>query len=211
MKSILVLEKPKAGETELATLLAQQYEQAQLIQKTSRKEARQIISRLAPELAVLDIELLDGQAPEFISSLLTMSPRTTCIVVAFENQHEKIFRALKAGAKGYLYKNNIEDQLLKHLDKILNNQPDVSPAVAYQMIGYFHKQPELPDDMVLSARETEILSLIASGKKRAEVAEKLHISLNTVATHIKAIYRKLDISSQSEATLEAIRRGLIKK
>ena len=79
------------------------------------------------------------------------------------------------------------------------------------MLGYFHKQPSFDNNVQLSERESEILKLIAKGLKRAEVAKQLNISLNTVAAHLKTVYRKLNINNRAEATMEAFRRGLIKK
>lgn len=209
LKSIVVLEESSGSP--LTSIAASHYTKAELLQINSISTALKSIKKGKPDLAIIDLEAVDGQAPEFIKSIQKNSPETTCIVASYIEEDKEIFHALKAGAKGYLLKDKEEDQILKHLVNIVSGQPTVAPAIAYQMLGYFHQQPSFEDQEELSERESEILSHIAHGHKRAAVAEKLNISLNTVATHLKAVYRKLNINSRAEATLEALRRGLIKK
>lgn len=209
LKSIVVLEG--ASGSPLASLAASHYNQAELLQVNSINTALKSIKKNKPDLAIIDLEVVNGEAPNFLKSIKSSSPETTCIVASYIEEDKEIFHALKAGAKGYLLKDKEEDQILKHLVNIIDGQPTVAPAIAYQMLGYFHQQPNFENQEKLSDRESEILKLIASGYKRAAAAEKLNITLNTVATHLKAIYSKLNINSRAEATLEAIRRGLISK
>ena len=209
VQSIVVLEATEMNM--LAALAGSHYRQAELLKTSTIDKAHKVIKKHKPDLAIIDLDVVDGMTPEFIKSVTTCSPGTKCIVASFIEEDKEIFQALKAGAKGYLLKDKEEDQILKHLVNILDGQPTVAPAIAYQMLGYFHQQPSFDNDAQLSDRESEILKLIASGKKRAEVAETLNITMNTVATHLKTIYSKLNINSRAEATLEAIRRGLIKK
>ena len=209
LQSIVVLES--TASTLLAGVAATYCSHAELFQPSSINKAHEVIKKQQPDLAVIDMDVVDGKIPEFLKSLKTSSPKTTCIVASHIEEDKEIFIALKSGAKGYLLKDKEEDQILKHLTNILDGQPTVAPAIAYQMLGYFHQQPNFDNQETLSDRESEILKLIASGYKRAAAAEKLNITLNTVATHLKAIYSKLNINSRAEATLEAIRRGLISK
>jgi len=209
LQTIVVLED--VTNSLLANLSATYNSHAELLQPKSLDIAQKIIKKHKPELVIIDLGIVHGQIPEFIKSIKNSSPKTTCIVASYIEEDKEIFLALKAGAKGYLLKDKEEDQILKHLINILDGQPTVAPAIAYQMLGYFHHQPSFENQESLSDRESEILKLIASGLKRSTVAEQLNISLNTVATHLKAVYSKLNINSRAEATLEALRRGLIKK
>lgn len=208
LKSILVLEAD--ADNLLNDIASSQYSEATVIQSDSVAEAQKLIKKKKPDLALIDLGIVDGEIPEVIKSIRADSPETTCIVASNIEDDTEIFLALKAGAKGYLLKDKEEDQISKHLDNILDGQPTVAPTIAYQMLGYFHRQPNFDNDDKLSDRENVILTLIASGKKRTEVAEQLNISMNTVATHLKNIYSKLKINSRAEATVEALRRGLIK-
>ncbi|VAW94247.1 hypothetical protein MNBD_GAMMA21-2067 [hydrothermal vent metagenome] len=209
LQSIFVLEDNPASI--LANIAASQYPNAELFQPNSVDNAQKIIKKNKPDLIIIDLSLIDDEITEFINAVKINSPKSTCVVASHIEEDKELFLALKAGAKGYLLKDKEEDQILKHLINILDGQPTVAPAIAYQMLGYFHRQPNFENQEALSDRESEILKLIASGHKRASVAEKLSISLNTVATHLKTIYRKLNINSRAEATMEALRRGLIKK
>lgn len=210
MNAILIVQPNKQEAHGLLTILKQRYGDDTVITLAySCEEASEVFNQQKPDLIIIDLAMINGQKSKLISNFVKNSPGSTCVALANEDEHEDIFLALKAGAKGYLYKETSDEQLIKHLDLIIENRPDVSPAVAYQMIGYFHKRPMLLQETILSERECEILKLIARGKKRAEIAELLNISVNTVATHTKSIYNKLEINSRSEATREAIQRGLI--
>ncbi|MGD8785167.1 MAG: response regulator transcription factor [Thioalkalispiraceae bacterium] len=209
LQTIVILEKDSGSP--LANLAASCFTQASLHQPTCTDTTHKLVKQHKPDLAIIDLDMVDGEIQEFIKSLKNSSPQTTCIVASYIEEDKEIFLALKAGAKGYLLKDKEEDQLLKHIVNIMDGQPTVAPSIAYQMLGYFHKQPDFDNQEALSERENQILKLIASGKKRALVASELNISMNTVASHLKAIYRKLNINSRAEATLEAVRRGLIKK
>lgn len=209
LQDIVLLETSDSDQ--LAQMLADRYPFANLYPTSCPVQAGKLINRHQPNLAIIDLDVVDGQTAEFISKLRSVSPQTLCIVASFIEEDTEIFYALKAGAKGYLLKDREPDQMLKHLENILVGQPTIAPEIANHMLGYFHKQPNFNNTEQLSDRENEILALIASGMKRAAVAKQLNITLNTVATHLKAIYNKLNINSRAEATLEAVRRGLIKK
>jgi DNA-binding NarL/FixJ family response regulator len=208
-QNIVILEN--ADTRQLTQLLADQYPRATLHHTSKPRQANSLVSRHQPELAVIDLDVINGETPGFIRQLKSDSPQTMCVVASYIEEDTEIFYALKAGAKGYLLKDRETDQILKHLENILAGQPTIAPQITYHMLGYFHKQPNFSNEEKLSDRENEILALIARGLKRTEVAAQLNISLNTVATHLKAVYSKLNINSRAEATLEAVRRGLIKK
>jgi len=209
LHGIIILERSE--ENLLTPIIAAQYPSVDLHHLDSPKVARKYIEELKPDLAIIDLDLIDGDIPDYIKSLRSVSPETTYIAASNTEDDKEIFLALKAGAKGYLLKDKEEDQIIKDLLDTLSGQPTVAPAITYQMLGYFHQQPNFNNDAPLSNRENEILKLIAKGLKRSEVASELNISLNTVATHLKSIYNKLNINNRAEATMEALRRGLIKK
>ena len=125
-----------------------------------------------------------------------------------------IFSALRAGASGYLLKDQKKADLVKMLKGIVDGGPPLSPAVARHVLGYFapsvnNKVVANNTDATLIARESEVLALIAKGYTSTSVADLLSISPNMVSGYIKTIYRKLNISSRVEATMEAARRGII--
>lgn len=206
---ILVIEK--AEKHQLSNMLTSYYLCSTIYHASDLSEAYKLCTRYMPRLVVINLDFADDDIGMLIQKIRRCSPHTICVIACYIEEDRHIFYALKAGAKGYILKDREPDQILKLLDHILAGKPTITPEVANHMLGYFHKQPYIENSVQLSSRENEILRLIASGHKRAEVAQQLNISINTVATHLKAIYSKLNINSCTEATLEAIRRGLIKK
>ena len=209
MQTIVILESNE--ENLLVPLIAAEFSSAKLFHSDSPKNVLNHIKKLKPNLAIIDLDMVDENIPDYMRSLRAYSPETIYIVASNIEEDKDIYLALKAGAKGYLLKDKEQDQILKHLLNTLDGKPTVAPAIAYHLLGYFHQQPNFDNEVQLSDREGEILKLIATGLKRAEVARTLNISLNTVSTHLKAVYSKLNINNRAEATLEALRRGLIKK
>jgi len=169
-------------------------------------------------LAIVDINLPDGSGVDLIAELTSDYPDTVCVVNTIFDDDHHVFSALRAGAQGYLVKDQPHDRQLCQLKEILHGQPPLSPGVARRILRYLSERPGdapppadgEPADSRLTERETEVLRLIAKGYSRPEVARMLGLSLNTVATYTKSIYQKLNISRRAEAVVEAVRLGLIK-
>lgn len=173
-----------------------------------------------PDLVLLDISLPDGCGLNVIPSILNASPGAAVVVTTILDDQDHILAALQAGASGYLLKDLPEDQFIQKLRGILNGDPPLSPKVARKVLQYFNagiatlanshpSPPATGENERLSSRETEVLVLLGKGLSRREVGELLHLSDNTIATHVRNVYRKLNISSRAEAALEACRMGLI--
>lgn len=123
-----------------------------------------------------------------------------------DDQH--LFAALHAGASGYLLKDMPAAQFIAQLRALERGEPPLSPAIARRMIQHFNQQSAQPPND-LTPREEEVLRLIAKGYTLNQVAELLALSPHTVSGYIKTLYRKLDIRTRAEATLEATRLGLV--
>lgn len=160
-------------------------------------------------IALVDISLPDGSGIDFIKEMSSNSPDTYCVVATIYDDENHLFSALQAGARGYLLKEQPRQKLLSQLQGILQGEPPLSPGVARRMMQYFQKTNEAPVQTQLSERECVVLTLTAKGLRRNEIAQNMSISPHTVAGHLKNIYRKLNISSQAEAALEAARLGLV--
>ncbi|WP_428623086.1 response regulator [Sedimenticola sp.] len=172
-------------------------------------EASDRLDRCRYDLALIDLHLPDGNGVDLIARINSESPQTLCVVVTIYDDDQHLFPALQAGAGGYLLKDMPGDQFVRRLRGIADGEPPLSPAIARRLLGHFGTPaPELDHD--LTPREREVLTLIAKGIKLADVAEALSISRHTAGDHVKSIYRKLNISSRAEATLEAARLGFIK-
>lgn len=161
-----------------------------------------------PDLALVDLGLPDGNGAELIAELNYRAPACICVVASIYDDDQHIFPALRAGAQGYLLKDQGQEAIAELLQGIIAGRPPLSPAVARKMLTHFRVVPELSAPL-LTERETEVLRLIAKGLTTAEVARLLGISANTVPSYVKEIYRKLNVSSRAEAALTARNMGLV--
>jgi DNA-binding NarL/FixJ family response regulator len=168
--------------------------------------------------AIIDLSLPDGSGVDVIRAIAECHPTTRIVVATIFDDEDHLFAALRAGAKGYVLKDQPRANLVRVLKAMDHGEPPLSPSVARRILDFFERPPlgrptsdeaSLPEPDLLTVRESEVLEIIARGASKADVANSLKISPNTVATHIKSIYRKLDISSRAEASLAARRLGLL--
>lgn len=164
-------------------------------------DARIAVIRNPPDIALIDLGLPDGSGIELITAL-----DCPCIVTTIFDDDVHLFPALRAGAAGYLLKDQPRERLVGALRGILAGEPPLSPPIARRLLRVFTPTPAA--DTGLAPRETECLTLIAKGLTLPEVAQHLGVTRNTAAGYVKSVYRKLNISSRAEATMEAVRRGL---
>jgi len=165
------------------------------------------------DLALIDLGLPDGLGTTLIAALANRQPDCQVIVATIHAGDEHLFPALQAGAQGYLLKDESTALLARQLQGIAGGQPPLSPAVARRLLQHFQQPLTTPDRAgainALSAREREVLVLLARGIQLAGIAATLGISRHTVGDHVKNIYRKLNISSRAEAALRAHGMGLV--
>jgi DNA-binding NarL/FixJ family response regulator len=112
---------------------------------------------------------------------------------------ENIFESLKAGATGYLLKKTSPDKILEAIKEVYNGGSPMSALIARKVIGTFQKKSPLEENTELTSREKEILDVLAKGLRYKEIADQLNISMDTVRTHVRHIYEKLQVQSRIEA------------
>lgn len=164
-----------------------------------------------PQLALIDLGLADGSGVRLIEQLHPLG--CCCIVATVFDDDAHLFPALRAGAQGYVLKDQSQHQLADMLRGIGNGEPALSPSIARRLLKHF--QAATPPQQAapaaeLTGRETDVLRLIAKGHTNAEVAQLLELSAHTVSGYLKEIYRKLRINNRARAAVEAIRLGLIR-
>lgn len=211
MKSVFVLEDIANARAWLVSIVGAVFPGVTISEASTIAQARKIISLHSFDLALIDIRIPDGNGIDLIPVLRHANPNICCVISTIFDDDESILRALQVGADGYLLKDQPETRLREHLARILCGEPPLSPRVALRILGHFRRPPTpQKQETRLSDREKEILTLVAKGLNRAEVATACNIGIRTVASHIGTIYRKLDITSRPEATVAAIRMGLIR-
>lgn len=170
---------------------------------------------LAPDLILMDIEMpgMDGlEATRLIKQEL---PETAIIMLTVQDDAEKLFESIRAGAQGYILKSVRSHDLVAMLRSTLSGEAAISPVMAGKMLDEFRRLSRLSgsypdeDSLLLSERETEVLVLAAGGKADKEIAKELNISLHTVKSHMRSILTKLHAGNRREAAMIARNKGLI--
>jgi len=172
------------------------------------------------DLALVDLGLPDGSGIEVVRALRRHQPQCLPVVVTIYDDDEHLFPALQAGAFGYLLKEQPREVLEAQLLRIASGEPPLAPSIARRVLSFFGQNRAVPAPLVppadaepevrLTAQELVVLQRVAKGFTLPEIAQQLGLSRHTIAEHVKNIYRKLDVSSRAEATLEAARRGLVR-
>ena len=172
---------------------------------SSAESAIKNIADDAADIFLLDISLTGMSGIDAMDEIKAKAPKAHIIMLTVYEDSEMIFKALAKGASGYLTKNSPTKRTVDAIKEVLNGGGPMSPNVARLVIGSFQKNKNSP----LSKRETEILEQIATGKSGTKIAKELFIDSETVKSHIKNIYAKLNVNSKAEAIKTARENKLI--
>ncbi len=167
--------------------------------------AAKTITDDSPDVILLDIELPGTNGIEAIPRLKKMLPHAHILILTVYESEKLIFEALANGASGYLTKNTAAAKIVESIKEVKDGGGPMSVNIARMVIKSFQRNPDSP----LSKRETQILELIVDGKSRSQIAKELFIDLETVRSHIKNIYLKLDVNSRADAIKTAKENKLI--
>jgi len=176
----------------------------------AHRNAETALTMVPPEKAdvvLMDIHLTRMNGIECVRQLKAMNPQQLIVMLTAYEDDDLIFQALKAGANGYLLKQTSPADLLAAIKEVHAGGAPMSSNIARKVIQSFHEnEPSSAPTEDLSPREREILNLVAKGYMNKEIAERLHIAIETVCTHVRAIYGKLHVRSRSEAIIKYLRR-----
>lgn len=161
----------------------------------SYEEAAKKIVNDDPDVILLDVELPGISGIEALPKLKKLLPETHILILTVYEQEMLIFRSLGNGASGYLTKNTQPEKIVAAIKEVTEGGGPMSANIARLVISSFKRNESTP----LTRRETEILEQIATGKSRKRIADELYIDLETVKSHIKNIYYKLDVHSKADA------------
>lgn len=181
----------------------------------SGREALAGLAQAAPDVLLVDLGLQDMSGLEVIRFVAARHADCNILVVSIFGDEEHVLPALEAGARGFLLKGAMTRDITLDIRELSNGGSPLSPIIARQVLKRLRPAPDTGADVAsdtvdgLTAREVEILRTIARGFSYAETAELLGISVQTVHTHLKRIYRKLAVHSKTEAVFEADQRNLL--
>lgn len=158
-----------------------------------------------PKIILMDIELPGMSGVECTDKIKAKFPNIIIIMVTVYEDSELVFNSLKAGASGYITKSSDYVQLINAINEILDGGAPMSSKIAKMVIESFHRNYNSP----LSKRESQILQQVAAGKTFTQISEQLFIARETTKTHIRNIYRKLEVNCRADAIAKATKEHLI--
>lgn len=180
---------------------------------TSSEQAIQLAVQQHPALILLDMELASGDGIVILKELSQLEQRSKILVVSGHQEEEWVFRAMQAGANGYVVKDQLATELFTAIATVLNDQIYLSPELAtrfFQMFRFYNgKTLENKAKLHLTDREQEVLYWLVQGASNDEIAAQLYISIATVKAHLTAIFNKLEVTSRTQAIIRALRLGLV--
>ena len=166
-----------------------------------------------PDIILQDIGLPGISGIEGVKSIRKITPDVIILMLTVYEDEENVFKSLQAGASGYLLKKTHPAQLIDAIRDAYQGGSPMSSNIARKVVSFFQKQrqpdPGTDTDYVLTEREIEILTSLAEGNSYKMTADKLSISIDTVRSYIRSMYKKLHVHSQSGAVAKALKDGLI--
>lgn len=199
---ILIADDHSVVREGLVSLVKRKSDMTVVAEASNGREAVDLWKEHRPDVTLLDLRMPELDGVGAIKEIREFDDGAHIIVLTTFDGDEDIYRAIKAGAKGYLLKDTAREALMESIRRVHAGETCIPPALAAKLA-------ERVSGEALSAREIEVLQRIAAGKSNKEIGAELFISEGTVKTHVKSIFSKLDVVSRTEAVATATRRGLI--
>ena len=162
-----------------------------------------------PDLMIFDLGLPGKDGLQVLREVKEKYPQQKIVILTAFDDRERVYRALCNGASGYLLKTAEPDDIVNGIRDVMNGAAPLSGAIASMILDGFAKLGPVEETEPLTNREEEVLRAMVRGLIKKEIADELEISLHTVDMHLRAVYRKLHVRTQTEAVSKAIRKGLV--
>jgi len=170
---------------------------------STAEDALRVLPKHQPEVVLMDIQLPKMSGVECVERLKQLLPGTQVIMVTVYEDPDRVFRALRAGASGYILKRSVPEQVLTAIRDVRGGGAPMSGEIARKVISYFQTQATAAAEVeALSSREREVVELLAQGFANKEIADRLGVTVEAVRWHLKHIYNKLHVHSRTEAALK---------
>jgi DNA-binding NarL/FixJ family response regulator len=210
-----IVEDDPASRKMIVSLLQADPNYAVIAEFAEGKAAIAALADMALDILLVDIGLPDVSGIDVIRKLKALSPGCSVMVITTFGDEKTVTAALEAGADGYLLKGTSLEELKRDIGALRDGGSPLSPMIARKLLNRLQakaaaEKPETGGETALTRREHEILELIGKGFSYAETSKICGISAATVHTHLKSVYRKLEVHSKTEAVYEARRRKLIR-
>jgi DNA-binding NarL/FixJ family response regulator len=181
-------------------------------QAADGNQAIEMVDETSPDVVLMDVRMPNVSGIEATAEIKARHPEVAIVMLTVSEEEADLFRAIKAGAQGYLLKNLEAPQLRSMLEGVARGEPAISPGTAARIIDEFLRTRDgtapAPTQR-LTDREVQVLELVTDGQRNREIAVELGISENTVKFHLKNIVEKLHAQNRAELAARAVREGLV--
>jgi len=196
----------------IASLLASERDFAVVGEAANGRQAVERARELSPDIVLMDVSMPEMGGLEATRQLQQLLPGVRIVMLTFSEEDQDLFEAIKSGARGYLLKKIEPRALFDTLRGVMRDEAPISRGMATRILGEFSRllqaREAAPEGVQLTAREKDVLRLIAEGKSNKEIAAGLSLAENTVKNHLKNILEKLHLENRVQAAAFAIRQGL---
>jgi DNA-binding NarL/FixJ family response regulator len=186
----------------IARIVGVQPDMTVVAEASNGEEAVEQFVRHGPDVTLMDLQLPTMNGLQAIRAIRTKRPDARIIVLTMYHGDEDIYRAVEAGAQGYLLKDTLPDDLIRVIREVHGGQRVLPPEI----VAALDQRASQP---TLTLRELQVLELLATGKRNKEIAAALGISGDTASAHVKSIFAKFNVHDRTAALAEALRRGIV--
>jgi DNA-binding NarL/FixJ family response regulator len=175
------------------------------------EEVVEKVAQAQPDIIIMDIQMPGMNGIEATRRVLESNPSIGVVVVTMFEDDDSVIAAMRAGARGYILKGADAEEVLKVVSAVAEGEAHFGPEIARRLMGFFSApKPTAPSEAFpeLTAREAEVLDLIAQGRNNAKIARRLYISEKTVRNHVSSIFLKLQVADRAQAIVRAREAGL---
>ena len=197
----------------LAAMLSRFADQVRVVATASEvDEAVRVVAEHQPDVVLCDVRLRRGSGLDVCAAIRARDPQAKVVLLTVYDDEQYLYQALRLGASGYLIKRLDGRELVRHLENVRDGEIVIDPSLAGRVAAsaaHLHSGEFWPGARLgLTQRESEVLSLLVGGLSNRAIAARLVVSDDTVKTHLRGVYRKLEVSDRGGAVATALREGL---
>ena len=174
-------------------------------------KSTEIVKSLNPDVILMDIDLPGLSGIAAVQNIRNAGCQTPVLMLTVFDDNQHVFDAICAGASGYLLKKHLSSRLFDAIEELKSGGAPMSPSIARMVITSMHQKPVKENPYGLTARENDVLASLSKGNSYKLIAAEFNLSVDTIRTHIKSIYEKLHVHSQTEAVAKALNEKLVNR